>query len=248
MRTDIFAHRGASSTHPENTMIAFREALRLGVDGIELDVHLTRDQQLVVIHDETLDRTTTGTGAIEQLTLVDILQVDAGVKKDARFAGERVPTLQAVFDLLQQEAFQGVLAIELKTDVCSYPGIEAALVRLVAQQSWTFRIVYSSFNHQTLVRIRELDPQAEVALLFAHWRHVRWRLPNGGRIQGWHVPIQALWLLRLFRLPKWPVRMWTVNEPRQMQACLRAGVSAMMTDEVAVAVAERQRWEAQHER
>lgn len=104
-------------------------------------------------------------------------------------------------------AFQGVLAIELKTDVCSYPGIEAALVRLVAQQSWTFRIVYSSFNHQTLVRIRELDPQAEVALLFAHWRHVRWRLPNGGRIQGWHVPIQALWLLRLFRLPKWPVRM-----------------------------------------
>ena len=121
--TKIFAHRGSKGTHPENTLASFKEAVRVGSDGIELDVHLTKDGHLVVIHDETVDRTTNGTGEIRNLTLAEIKAMDAGGWFHNKYAGEKIPTLEEVLLLLTELGFNGQLNIELKTDVIQYKGL-----------------------------------------------------------------------------------------------------------------------------
>ena len=99
-KSGICAHRGASDTHPENTIIAFREAIRLGVQMIELDVMLTKDGKLVIMHDYTIDRTTNGTGRVEELELADLKKLDAGSWKGSRFKGEPIPTLKEVLEIM----------------------------------------------------------------------------------------------------------------------------------------------------
>ncbi len=101
----ISAHRGASTTHPENTLAAFREAIRLGAHQIELDVYLTRDGSLVVIHDATVDRTTDGTGRVAAFTLAEIKKLDAGSWKGEQFAGERVPTLTEALEIMPRNTW-----------------------------------------------------------------------------------------------------------------------------------------------
>src|SRR6476619_6139509 len=125
----IFGHRGSMGTMPENTLLGFRHALDLGVDGIELDVQLTKDGELVVIHDEKIDSTTDGTGYVKDYTLNELRQFSAGVAfsnlelfdKDV-WALERIPTLEEVFELITP--YQIELNIELKTGVFPYEGIE----------------------------------------------------------------------------------------------------------------------------
>ncbi len=112
--TKIFAHRGSKGTHPENTLASFKEAVRVGSDGIELDVHLTKDGQLVVIHDETVDRTTNGTGEIRNLTLAEIKAMDAGSWFKNDFAGEKIPTLDEVLHLLKELSFHRSIKYRVK--------------------------------------------------------------------------------------------------------------------------------------
>ena len=94
----VFAHRGASGTHPENTAAAFAEALRLGVEAVEFDVRLTADRKMVVIHDATVDRTSDGHGEVRHMTLAQMTELDAGAWFDAQYTGERFKTLEAVLD------------------------------------------------------------------------------------------------------------------------------------------------------
>jgi len=96
----ICAHRGAMQTHPENTIAAFREAIRLGVQMIEFDVRLTKDDQLIIMHDETVDRTTNNSGFVNRMTLSEIRTLDAGSWKSEEFAGEKVPTLKEVLQIM----------------------------------------------------------------------------------------------------------------------------------------------------
>ena len=111
VETQIFAHRGSKSNRPENTLAAFSEAVRVGVDGIELDVHLTKDNQVVVIHDESIDRTTNGTGLIRDMTFEEIRQYSAGSWFDTQYKFEKIPLLSEVLDLLKEMNFTGVLNI-----------------------------------------------------------------------------------------------------------------------------------------
>ena len=164
--TKIFAHRGSKGTHPENTLASFREAVLVGSDGIELDVHLTKDGQLVVVHDETVDRTTNGTGEIRNLTLAEIKAMDAGSWFKNDFAGEKIPTLDEVLHLLKELNFNGQLNIELKTDIIQYEGLVEKCLALQVTESWPFAIVYSSFNPYTLVELKKMKPNQEIGLLF----------------------------------------------------------------------------------
>src|SRR5919107_3649636 len=144
--TLIYAHRGASAIHPENTLRAFRHALALGVDGIELDVHATADGIPVVIHDRDVERTTDGAGYVDEMPLARLQFFDAG-------DGERVPTLASVLALVGDAAR---LDIEIKG-----AGIERAVVDVLAQYpavTWAI----SSFAWDTLRTVRQLDPAAEV--------------------------------------------------------------------------------------
>ncbi len=117
-RLKIFAHRGYSAKYPENTLAAFRATAELPVEGVEFDVHLTADRQVVVIHDEKIDRTSNGTGYVKDLTLEQLRKYDFGSWFSEEFAGERIPTLSEVLDVFKDTDQR--INIELKSDVFVY--------------------------------------------------------------------------------------------------------------------------------
>ena len=134
----IVAHRGSSGDRPENTLPAFAEAVRVKADIIELDVHLSKDGHLIVMHDETVDRTTNGKGRICDKTLTELKELNAGSWFSEDYAATKVPTLKEVLDLLAAKNYRGILTIELKTDHYEYQGIEKKVSELLASQSWPF--------------------------------------------------------------------------------------------------------------
>ncbi|OIN66121.1 glycerophosphodiester phosphodiesterase [Exiguobacterium sp. KRL4] len=163
-----FAHRGASDQFPENTLEAIEAAIP-DVDGIEFDVHFSRDGVGVIIHDETVNRTTDGTGRVVDLTVAELKQLNAG----ARFRGSdgpmktTIPTLDEVLALLAPTTVK--LNIELKTDTIRYPGIEAyTLARCHAHGIEKNRLIFSSFNHYSIDTVRKLDPGVETAILYPY--------------------------------------------------------------------------------
>lgn len=160
----IWAHRGCSQMYPENTLLAFGKAAEIkGLTGIELDIQLTSDGQLVVIHDERVDRTTEGIGFVRDFTLTELkrLHIYADINPS-----QEVPTMEEVLDLLEPSCKEGLkINIELKTSVYSYPGIEEKIVELIHNRGLQENIVYSSFYTLSLEKIRQLDAQAEIGIL-----------------------------------------------------------------------------------
>ncbi len=168
----IWAHRGCSQLYPENTLTSFEKAMNVqSLSGIELDIQLTRDGELVVIHDERVDRTTDGFGFVRDYTLKELkaLHIYAG-----RMQTETIPTMREVFDLLkpalnkwkETDGAEGMrLNIELKTSVYNYPGIEEKIVKLADEMGVKDSIVYSSFYPESLVKVHELEPTAKLGVL-----------------------------------------------------------------------------------
>ena len=227
--TKIFAHRGSKGTHPENTLASFKEAVRVGSDGIELDVHLTKDGQLVVIHDETVDRTTNGTGEIRTLTLAEIKELDAGSWFHNKYAGEKIPTLEEVLLLLKELGFNGQLNIELKTDVIQYKGLVEKCLALQSAKDWPFAIVYSSFNPYTLVELKEANPSQEIGLLF---ESKEWADKGDAMLEkeSYHPDLKLLdWAIEWNR-NQLPLRVWTVNEDTDINRCFELLIEAIFTD------------------
>ncbi|MBF1709106.1 MAG: glycerophosphodiester phosphodiesterase [Streptococcus sp.] len=227
--TKIFAHRGSKGTHPENTLASFKEAVRVGSDGIELDVHLTKDGHLVVIHDETVDRTTNGTGEIRNLTLAEIKAMDAGSWFHNKYAGEKIPTLEEVLLLLTELGFNGQLNIELKTDVIQYKGLVEKCLALQSAKDWPFAIVYSSFNPYTLVELKEANPSQEIGLLF---ESKEWADKGDAMLEkeSYHPDLKLLdWAIEWNR-NQLPLRVWTVNEDTDINRCFELQIEAIFTD------------------
>lgn len=169
MRTLILGHRGSKGTAPENTLISFKKALLTGCDGLELDVHLSKDGIPVVIHDETVDRTTNAKGLVSSFTLKELKQMDAGKWFNRTFQGEKIPTLEEVLVLLSEENFTGLLNIELKTDRIPYENIEATVLNLVKTFQPAYKVVYSSFNYETLERLTAQDAKAAFVFYLEKW-------------------------------------------------------------------------------
>jgi len=161
----IFAHRGVSSKCPENTLSAFRKAIQVGADGIELDVHRSKDGKLVVCHDETVDRTTNGKGVIQEMTGKELSLLDAGGWFGNEFRGERIPFLEEVLILLQPTTL--FLNIELKTDYFFYPGIEEETYAMVQTYGMEDRVILSSFNHHTVLRFQRIAPKVLTGILYS---------------------------------------------------------------------------------
>ncbi len=171
----IWAHRGCSQMYPENTLTAFRKAMNIPhIAGIELDIQLTKDGELVVIHDEKVDRTTDGYGYVRDYTLAELrnLHIYTGTEKV-----EHIPTMREVLELLgpklrdykrgeDPSASRGIrLNIELKNSVFPYPGVEEKIVDMVHEFGVQDAIVYSTFYADSLIRVHELDPEAELGVL-----------------------------------------------------------------------------------
>lgn len=159
----LYAHRGVMARYPENTMSAFRAAVDAKADGIEADVHMTKDGELVLIHDETIDRTTDGHGQVASMRLSELRRVNAGVPFDVE---DRIPTLEELLDLCRGTSLR--LNLEVKTDIERYPGIEERLMDAIGNQRLPVeQVVFSSFNHMTLNRLQKLAPEFERAVLLA---------------------------------------------------------------------------------
>ena len=151
-----FAHRGFSARYPENTLLAFRQALAAGCDGIELDVHLSRDGTPVIIHDEDTLRTTGVAGRVGELPYADLRRLDAGL-------GEPVPSLEEYLDLVA--SLPVVTNIEMKNDRVAYAGLEEKVLELVRRRKLEDRIIFSSFNHDSIVKCKALAPDIPCGFL-----------------------------------------------------------------------------------
>ena len=164
----IFAHRGFSGKYPENTMLAFKKAVEIGCDGIELDVHFTKDKEIVIIHDEEIDRTTDGKGFVKDYTYEELCKFNAYGKFKDQYDFQRIPTLREYFELVK-DVPGFVTNIELKTGVFEYIGIEKAVIDMVKEFSLEDRVILSSFNHFTILRCKEVDPNMKTGFLTESW-------------------------------------------------------------------------------
>lgn len=166
--TMIFAHRGFSGYYPENTMLAFQKTAEESLaDGIELDIQMTKDGELVIMHDETLDRTTNGSGYLKDYTLEELKTLSVGVNVKGFFPRQTIPTLREYFTWLKTTKL--ITNIELKTSVFEYKGIEEKLIAMVHESGLEEQIWYSSFNHYTIAKVKELMPEAKCGLLMDTW-------------------------------------------------------------------------------
>jgi glycerophosphoryl diester phosphodiesterase len=215
--TRIYAHRGASAIHPENTLRAFRQALAIGVDGIELDVHATADGIPVIIHDRDVGRTTDGAGYVDDIPLARVQTFDAG-------DGERVPTLAEVLALVGDAA---LLDVEIKAI-----GIERVVLDVLAQHP-TVTWAISSFAWDTLRTVRRLDPVAEVWPLAERVCDdliaiaAELASPTVSLFTGAYTAETAA------RLHDAGLRavVWTVNDPREARRVADLGAFALCTDD-----------------
>lgn len=235
--TKVIAHRGSKGTRPENTLPAFQAAIDNGTEGLELDVQLTKDRQLVVMHDEYVDRTTDGYGLIKDKTLAEMKLLDAGVKFATEFQNTQVPTLDEVLTLITENQFTGIVNIEFKTNKIAYEGIEEMVhnkLRLLAPE---FPVIYSSFNGKSLKQLHELDSQLVLAKLFKSDVKSAKRLLKTGIITSCHPDVR--WLKRhliFATMHAANIRAWTVNTEEDMRYCFAKNFAAIMTDFPAKAI------------
>ncbi len=231
MATLNLGHRGASAYAPENTLAAFDLAFEMGADGVELDVTLSKDGVPVVIHDDTVDRTTNGHGLIQQMTLEQIKQLDAGVKFD-KYCGERIPTLQEV---LERVGKRGLVNIELKGTAVRDDGLEAAVARVVEKTCTVDNVLFSSFNPFALNRVARVLPNVPRGLLYADdlpiYLRRAWLRPlaHPTAMHPKYTMITATFV-SWARSKGYAINTWTVNEPEDMERLIGLGINAIITN------------------
>jgi glycerophosphoryl diester phosphodiesterase len=160
----VAAHRGGAALWPENSLLAFRNAATLGVDFLETDVHLTADGEVVVLHDPTLERTTTGRGRVAALRLADLRMLRLKAH-DGTLTEEPIPTLASLLDVVAASSAHLLLEIKVDADRARYPGIEEKVLALVHARGLRDRTVIMAFQPETLERVRALDPTIRTSLL-----------------------------------------------------------------------------------
>lgn len=231
MKTQVWAHRGASAYAPENTMEAFRLAKEQGADGIEIDVQMTKDKELVVIHDETIDRTSLGSGFVKDLTYLELLEINFN-KLHPEYPTAKLPLLKEVFDFVKESKM--MINVELKNSVIFYPELEERVCSLARQMGVEDRIVYSSFNHKSVVRVKEIYPEAVTGILYADgWLKVPTYAKNLG-VDAIHPALYHVKndkkLIEKSHKKGLKVNVWTVNRKEDMEELLHLGVDAIITN------------------
>jgi glycerophosphoryl diester phosphodiesterase len=227
-RVLAIAHRGASGYAPENTFAAFRRAVAQGVSFIETDLQLTRDAHVVAIHDDTVDRTTGGHGAVQHMTLAEIRRLDAGSWFASEFIGERIPTLEEI--LVFSKKNDVVFYLELKPN--GFWGGEHALISALRESGEIPRVVVISFDPVILSSLRNIDPTLMVGLLFDGQIENPFQkaVEIGARQLAVRGDLVTPNLLHEARKRDLQVVCWTVNSPAHMRLLASAGVDGIMSD------------------
>jgi glycerophosphoryl diester phosphodiesterase len=232
-RTLNFAHRGASGHAPQNTLAAFLLAAEMGADGVELDVHLAQDGEVVVIHNATVEATTNGQGRVGSMTVSELQALDAGGWYDERFVGEHIPTLQEVFDAIGHRL---LINVEIKVELGHHPqALEAEVVRLIEDNHMIDRIIVSSFSPKSLSRVRKLNPNIPLGLLYGKPEPaflpllLRWLFVPYDALHPGHSVVHARYLAQAKRWNK-RVNVWTVNDADNMRRLRDLGVDGIITN------------------
>ena len=222
------AHRGASGYAPENTLAAFRRALALGVTFIETDLQLTRDAHFVALHDDTVNRTTNGQGALQHLTLAEVRRLDAGSWFGSEFMGERIPTLLDIVEFSGKHDV--VFYLELKPN--GFWGGEHALVSALRESGAIQRSVIISFDPVILQGLRKIEPTLMTGLLFdGQIEHpFEKALEIGARQLAVKGDLVSPNLLNEAHKRDLQVVCWTINNPAHMRLLAAAGVDGIMSD------------------
>lgn len=239
--TQIFAHRGYSAKYPENTMIAFKEAALAGADGIELDVQLTKDGEIVVIHDDKVDRTTNGTGYVKDFTFKQLRKFDARHKFKTLLKKEKIPALKEVLEWLQSNELH--CNIEIKSNPHNYTKIEPMLVQMIHEYHLEDRIIISSFNHYSIIYCYRIDPKIEIAPLIYETLYMPWVYADAIRAKGFHPNYKAapMELIKEAIDQGMKVRPYTVNQIEDMKKLFEIKCTAFITDQVERAVGEQKK-------
>ncbi len=228
--TKIWAHRGASGYAPENTREAFALAAEQKADGVELDVQLTKDGQLVVIHDETIDRVSSQQGYVKDFTWEELKKCCV----NRTIPGYRevfIPTLEEVYQLLAETNL--TINVELKTSLIWYPQIEEKVLQLTKEMGLLDRVILSSFNHYSIKRVKEIEPHIKTGILYSD---VLYHPAEYCRRVGADA-LHPIYLHR-FMKPVWeeyctaqiPLHIWTVNTEEEMEFFLCRDVDAIITN------------------
>ncbi|MGE5529075.1 MAG: glycerophosphodiester phosphodiesterase [Patescibacteria group bacterium] len=229
-RPVVYAHRGASAICPENTMAAFRMALEMGAGGIETDVQMSRDGRLVLCHDEMLDRTTNGRGPLAARAWDELRALDAGAWFGEEFAGERLPLLEDLLELLAPSGAR--LNIEIKSGVVIYPGIEEAVVAEVRRHGMAERVILSSFNHYSLLACKRLAPEIATGVLYMEGLVDPWlyaRRIEADALHPLHYGVRPE-LVAGAHAAGLLVNTWTVDDPGRIEVLSQAGVDGIITN------------------
>lgn len=228
----IIAHRGALSVAPENTLPAFRQAVQVGADGIELDVHLTADGVPVVIHNMTVDATTNGSGYVSELTLAAVKRLDAGSHMGPEFANTPVPTLEEVLDAVGEDL---LVNIELKSSGGRNAGLTEAVVALVQRMGLTERVWFSSFKPYFLFLARQITSTIPCGLLYSPLTPLtplfRPITPHEA-LHPHHTLVSPGFVERVHHRGL-RVSVWTVDDPAVARRLANWGVDALITNEPA---------------
>ena len=235
MKTKVWAHRGASAYAPENTLEAFELAVEQHADGVELDVQLTKDGKLAVIHDETVDRTCNGSGAVKNFTMAQLKQFSCN-KTHPEYPSAVIPELKEVLNLLKPTDL--TVNIELKTGVYRYKGLEEKVIKLVKKMEMEDRVIYSSFHHPSIVKVKKLNPEAKTGILYSDgWINVLQylRLIGADALHPAIYHMRSEKLLKKARKMKIPLHVWTVNEEAMMKYLAEQEIGAIITNYPAVA-------------
>jgi len=224
------AHRGASQEAPENTLAAFRRALDAKIPAVECDVQRTRDGRLVVIHDQTVDRTTDGRGRVADLTFEELRRLDAGGWFGPAFAGERVPPLDDVLDLVRGRA---LVLLEIKNGPVFYEGIEAQVADALRRYEMAGSTLVMSFDHPAVRTMRGAAPEVATAIVYsarlvdaigaAQAAHADALCPSWGLLTAEVVAEAHEAGLGVFP--------WTIDEETAMRRCLAWGVDGVTSND-----------------
>ena len=241
-KATVFAHRGASAYAPENTLAAFELAIRQRADAIELDAKLTADRQVVVIHDQTVDRTTEGSGEVGKMASATLRELDAGSFFDETYQGEKIPLLSEVFEVVGKRIF---INIELTNYASLTDTLPEAVADLVQGYNLEESVMFSSFNPIALWRIKRSLPAVPVGLLAQPGKSGMWARSWLGGL----VPHEALHpekgdatssLIHKNHHNGKRVYVYTVNQPTEMQHLFQIGVDGIFTDDPLIALQVRE--------
>jgi glycerophosphoryl diester phosphodiesterase len=237
-RPVIFAHRGASAYAPENTIASFELALVQGADAIELDVKLSADGHVIVHHDPTVDRTTNGKGKVKDLSLAELKKLDAGSFFSDKFKGEKIPTLEEVFEAVGKRTFINVELTNYKTP---RDHLVEAVCMVVKKHQMQKRVIFSSFFASNLSKARSYLPDVPRGLLALNGVLGAWARSFGfvfGKYQALHPYLTDMTqqeVARVHRLNR-RIHVWTVNAEQDISRLFGWGVDGIFTDDPRLAL------------